>query len=182
MDIHESLYISALQGGSAEAFKALYCKYADRIYSFAIKQIKNRTAAQDIVQETFMQLWKSRMTLDPEKGVQAFLFTITRHIVIDTFRRQIVEVDFEGYLEYCEHRESTSSIEEKLYYDEFQQKINCLKKKLSRRECEIFEMSREGNMTVKEIANALQLSQQTVKNYITSSLKLFRSSLLEHNT
>lgn len=178
MNIHESIYVSALKGGSYDAFSVIYGKYADQIYSFAIKQTKNKTAAQDIVQETFMQLWKNRESLDCEKNIQALLFTMARHQIIDTFRKQVIQVDFEKYLDYCDKKAGTFSTEEQIYYDEFLVRLQKSKKYLSRRECEIFEMSREKNMPVKEIADVLQLSQQTVKNYITSTLKVFRKVLL----
>ncbi|MCI6617492.1 MAG: sigma-70 family RNA polymerase sigma factor [Prevotella sp.] len=179
MNIHEPIYVSALKGGSHDAFAALYGKYADRIFSFAIKQTKNRTAAQDIVQETFMLLWKNRASLDPTKNVQSLLFTIARNAIIDTFRKQVAEVSFEKYLEYCEKKDTASTVEEQLYYDEFLDRLQQSKQQLSRRECEIFEMSREEHMTVKDIAGMLHLSQQTVKNYLSSSLKVFRKTLLE---
>lgn len=179
MNIQDSIYVSALKGGSHDAFAAVYGKYADRIFSFAIKQTKNRTAAQDIVQETFMLLWKNRASIDPTKNLQSLLFTIARNAIIDTFRKQVSEVSFEKYLEYCEQLAAGSPSEEQLYYDEFLDRLQQSKRQLSRRECEVFEMSREKHMTVKDIAGMLHLSQQTVKNYLTSSLKVFRKTLLE---
>ena len=181
-EIDEAIYIIALKAGAHDAFTALYDKYADCIYSFAIRQTKNRSAAQDIVQETFMRLWKNRTKLEPTKNVRSLLFTIARNFVIDTFRKQVSEVEFRHYLEYCEHHMTTASPEELLYYDEFLARFQNVKQQLSRREYEIFEMSREKDMSVKDIANVLQLSQQTVKNYITSSLKVFRKLLLDNHT
>lgn len=157
----------------------LYKKYADILYSFAISQTKNKELSQDIVQETFLRLWKNRANLDSDGNIQALLFTIARHSIIDSFRKQIKQVEFEEYVKFYEHRLETSSSEEKIYYDEFIERFKRCKSKLSVRECEIFEMSREMNMPVGQIAEALKLSPQTVKNYITSSLKVFRQSLLK---
>lgn len=41
MDIKESIYVSALKGGSYDAFSVIYNRYADKIYSFCIAQTKN---------------------------------------------------------------------------------------------------------------------------------------------
>lgn len=179
MTIHDSIYVSALKGGSHEAFSILYERHADLIYSFALKQTKNKSAAQDIVQDTFMQLWRIRGSLDCEKNVQALLFTIARNQIIDIFRKQVVEVDFEEYLDCCDKRIGTYSIEEKIYYDEFVKHLQKSKSLLSKREREVYEMSREKNMTIQDIAESLKLSPQTVKNYITSTLKTFRQALIK---
>lgn len=179
MNIHHSIYIYALKGGSHQAFSYFYEKYADLIYSFALKQTKNKSAAQDIVQDTFMQLWKMRHNLDSEKNIQSLLFTIARHHIIDLFRKQVVEVDFEEYLDFCEKRSNNHGIEEKIYYDEFVAHLQKSKSLLSRRERKVYEMSREKNMTIQDIAEALKLSPQTVKNHITSTLKIFRQALLK---
>lgn len=178
-DINEEIYISALKGGSYEAFTVIYNRYVDMIYSFCISQTKNKTVSQDIVQCTFMKLWDKRHSLDCNKNIQAFLFTIARHQIIDNFRKQIIKVEFEDYLNFCEQQPESTSVEDKIYYDEFLVRLKKSKSKLSHRECEIFEMSRKQNMPINQIAEALQLSPQTVKNHITASLKIFRKNLLE---
>lgn len=177
MEIKESIYISALKGGSYEAFSVLYKKYADMLYSFALTHSKNQSVAQDIVQDTFMRLWKNRESLQTDGNIKALLFTIARNRLIDCFRQQLHQVSFEEYMTFCEQRAISSSPEEKIYFDEFMERYQRCKTQLSGRESEIFEMSREQNIPINLIAETLNLSPQTVKNYITSVLKIFRHNL-----
>ena len=68
--------------------------------------------------------------------------------------------------------------EEQLDYEEFKNRLQQTKGLLSKRACQIYEMSREENMPIQEIAESLNLSSQTVKNYLTSTLKIFRKKLM----
>lgn len=179
MDANESTYISALKEGSYDAFTEIYNRYADKLYSFAIAQTKNKTLSQDIVQDTFMRFWNKREVLDCNKNIQALLFTMARHQIIDTMRKQIVKVEFEEYLDFCDKELNSNSTEHQLYFDEFLAQYKKSKGKLTARQCEIFDLSRNKNMTIKNIAEYLNLSTQTVKNHITTSLKIFRESLLK---
>ncbi|ETD17587.1 MULTISPECIES: sigma-70 family RNA polymerase sigma factor [Prevotellaceae] len=174
----EITYITALKEGSYEAFAAIYDQYADRIYSFALVQTKNQTLSEDIVQETFLKLWDKHTQLDCCGNIQSLLFTIARHLIIDGFRRQVATVNFEEYLDLCDQLSVAPSPEEELYYNELTVRLQKTKARLSRRACEIYEMSREQRMPIKQIAESLNLSPQTVKNYLTSTLKIFRNELL----
>ena len=82
-------------------------------------------------------------------------------------------------MEYCENQESDVSPEDLLLYDEFLQQLKKSKNILSQREREIYELSREKHM--KQIAEQLELSEQTVKNYLTSALKILRSEIMKYN-
>ena len=87
-------YIEQLQKGSYEAFSELYSLYSNKLYSFVLAQTKNSTLSEDIVQETFLKLWKSRKQLDCYGNVHALIFTIARNLIIDGFRKQVSKISF----------------------------------------------------------------------------------------
>ena len=181
MKINEIQCIKELRNGSYQAFTQIYEAYADRLYSFVLKQLKNRSLTQDIVQDTFLRLWDNRSQLNSLGNLQAFIFTIAKHQVIDYFRKQVNELQFEDFMEYCENQATDVSPEDILLYDEFLQHLQQSKKVLSQREHEIYELSREKHIPIKQIAEQLDLSEQTVKNYLTSALKILRSEMMKYN-
>jgi RNA polymerase sigma factor, sigma-70 family len=174
---NEERYVAALKEGSREAFTMLYNLYADRLYSFALVQTKSKQMAEDVVQDTFLKLWNNRTNLNCYGNVQALVFTMARNLIIDAFRRQVANIDIEAYFKLHEALPSTASPEESLYFNETKEYLEQAKAKLSNKECKIYEMSREQDMPIKKIAQTLNLSPQTVKNYLTSTLKVFRSQL-----
>lgn len=62
-------------------------QYADSLFRFLQRNLKDRHSAEDIVQECFEKLWKYRFNIDPEK-VKSWLFTTAYHGAVDHFRRQ----------------------------------------------------------------------------------------------
>ena len=174
---NEERYVAALKEGSREAFTMLYNLYADRLYSFALVQSKSKQMAEDVVQDTFLKLWNNRTNLNCYGNVQALVFTMARNLIIDAFRRQVANIDIDAYFNLHEALPSTASPEESLYFNETKEHLEQAKAKLSNKECKIYEMSREQDMPIKKIAQTLNLSPQTVKNYLTSTLKVFRSQL-----
>ena len=174
---NEERYVAALKEGSREAFTILYNLYADRLYSFALVQTKSKQMAEDVVQDTFLKLWNNRTNLNCYGNVQALVFTMARNLIIDAFRRQVANIDIDAYFNLHEALPSTASPEESLYFNETKEHLEQAKAKLSNKECKIYEMSREQDMPIKKIAQTLNLSPQTVKNYLTSTLKVFRSQL-----
>lgn len=175
-DIYDK-WVMQLREGSYEAFSELYMYYSNKLYSFILAQTKNVSLSEDIVQETFMKLWNMREQLDCYGNVNALIFTIARNLIIDSFRKQVAQLDFEDYRQACDKVSSFATPEEQLDYHESVDRIRQVKKLLSKRACQIYEMSREKNMPIQEIAETLNLSSQTVKNYLTSTLKIFRREL-----
>lgn len=171
-------YIKELKKGSGKAFDAIYEMYADKLYGFMLANTKSREMSEDIVQETFMKLWYNRANLSTEGSLQSFLFTISKHKMIDVFRAQMNAVEFDLYIRYIESENSDGGEQErKTFYDDFYKILKMSKKLLSKRQLEIFELSREEGRSVKEIANELQISEQTVKNQLSTSLKKIREHM-----
>lgn len=176
-------YIRELRGGSHKAFNAIYDMYADKLYSFALAHTKSQETAGDIVQETFLRLWTMRESLTVDGSLQSLLFTISNHRLIDLFRKQINKTEMELYIGYKEEasQEENTEAETRLLYDDFVKTLKLCKKLLTGRQLEIYELSREKGKTIGEISETLNLSEQTVKNQLTTALKKIRGGLLKTN-
>lgn len=68
-------------------------KYADSIYRFILKACHNKALADDIVQDSYLILWENVNSIASEKA-KSFLFTTAYHKLIDTFRREQKNADF----------------------------------------------------------------------------------------
>lgn len=180
MKIDEIQCVTDLKNGSYAAFAMIYEAYADRLYGFVLKNLKNRQLAQDIVQDTFMRLWVNRKHLNCFGNLQGFIFAIAKYQVIDHFRRQIHEPEFEDFIEHADSQAGGISPEDLLLYDEFLTQLAQSKKHLSRRELEIYEMSREKHLSIRDIAERLHISEQTVKNHLTSALGTLRAEMSKY--
>lgn len=177
----ENIHIKLIKGlklGSYEDFNILYTIYADMLYCFILKLTKSPIEAQDILQDTFMRIWQTRERINLELSFKTYLYTIAHNLIIDSLRRQVDNVVFDEYV--CSEafqKHSENNVERNINFDEFQEKLSRAKEKLTQRQKEIFELSREKGYSILSIAQKLQLSEKTVKNQLTLALKVMRSEL-----
>ncbi len=68
--------------------------YADNIYRFALKHLKNEALAKDVVQETFMKVWIKHEEVEQEK-IKSYLFTTAYHAIIDSVKKEKRSADFD---------------------------------------------------------------------------------------
>jgi RNA polymerase sigma-70 factor (ECF subfamily) len=61
-------------------------QYADNVYRFILKNLRQEEDARDVVQSAFERLWKNRQAVDAEKS-KSYLFTIAYHQMIDHLRK-----------------------------------------------------------------------------------------------
>ncbi|MBI2620230.1 MAG: RNA polymerase sigma factor [Ignavibacteriales bacterium] len=76
-----------LRGGDVEAFAELYKRYHSRVRRFALKLLRDPSAADDIAQETFMKAQKGVGTLRSASSLRSWLFSIARNEVYIHFRK-----------------------------------------------------------------------------------------------
>jgi RNA polymerase sigma-70 factor (ECF subfamily) len=124
-----------------------------------------------------------RETLSTDGSLQSLLFTIANHRLIDQFRKQINKTEMELYISYKEesNQEEDTDAETKLLYDDFVKTLKLCKKLLTGRQLEIYELSIEKGKSIEQISEALNLSEQTVKNQLTTALKKIKGGLLKTN-
>jgi RNA polymerase sigma-70 factor (ECF subfamily) len=76
------------EGDRGEPMRELYRRYAARIYGLGMQLLSDRGLAEELVQETFVRLWRTADRFDPERGSPpSFIFAIARRLAIDLWRR-----------------------------------------------------------------------------------------------
>ena len=86
--------IAGIRGGREEAMAQLYDRYSSIVYSVALRVLGDTGAAEDILQDVFMQLWRKPESFDANRGNLApWLAVIARHRAIDALRRRKPEMD-----------------------------------------------------------------------------------------
>jgi RNA polymerase sigma-70 factor (family 1) len=160
--------------GDEEAYAEIYRRYIIALVRFAESKLFNLEEARDLIQDLFMHLWRDREVLRIDINLKSWLFANARHRIIDHIRKNVVR---EGY---CEKLKTLSpafhSLEEELNARELQARINNKLEELPEKTQKIYH-NRENGKTVRQIAEELNLSDQTVKNQLSIAMKHLKSSL-----
>lgn len=84
----DEVLLHRIAGGDRQAFEALYDRYATVAYSLILRIVRDRALADDVLQETFWQIWKRAGEYRGEGQVAAWLYRIARNRSLDEVRRQ----------------------------------------------------------------------------------------------
>ncbi len=176
--VGEKKLVAGFLKGNVKAFDLLYEQYSGRLYRFAFMLLKNREDALDIIQDTFLRIWKNREDLSEEKSFKSYLFTVSYNITIDLLRKRLNEK------KYCETLEKNfgfgqQSIENSADFMILDHQIKEIIEALPPRRREIFRLSREKGRSNKEIAADLEISVKTVETQLNLALKFLKSRLAD---
>jgi RNA polymerase sigma-70 factor (ECF subfamily) len=168
--------IDLLHEDSEDAFTEIYKRYAERLAGFAATRLYNLDDAHDVIHDLFVGLWLERKSLTIHQTLEGYLFTKVRSRIIDKIRKNITREEYAKVLAGLMVSRDPE-VEQKIAVRELEKTIEQALEELSPRVKEIYRLSRESNLSIKEIADRLQLSEQTVKNQLTVALKHLRRSL-----
>ena len=151
------LLLKLIKQGDQIAFRHLFYQYADSLERFITYYIHDREKSQDLVLDIFTYIWENRQNFEIKLTLKAYLFQAARNKSFTYIRDKKIPV-------YLELQELHHLIEEA---------VSLLPDKCR----EIFRKSREENLTNKEIAGQLHISEKTVEGQITIALKKIRIHL-----
>ena len=168
--------ICGLKKCSLKAFDAIYDMYAKRLYAYCLQYTKSEEDAEEIVQDVFVRLWMNRENIRQEETLRSLLFIMSKHQLINAYRARINSPMYEDYVKYQDHI-STEEQGQSLEYEEYVNQLKVALHKLTITQRQVIEMSKLKQLTNKEIAIELELSEQTVKNQLSLGLKKLREEL-----
>lgn len=175
--------LADLKRGSYKEFQSLYELYFDSLYRYIYGLVHSHTLAKEIVQDTFIKVWIHREQIDLTLSFKSYLFKIAKNQLVDKFRRQMRDPLFEDYMTYSENATVMEcEIEKRIDFDEFNRLLICAKKKLTPRQCEVFELAKEDGLSTCEIAQRMNISEQAVYNLLSQSLASLRKELTPYYT
>jgi RNA polymerase sigma-70 factor, ECF subfamily len=91
--------VAAVRSGDQGAMAALYDRYSSIVYAVALRVLQDTGAAEDVLQDIFMQLWRKPGAFDASRGnMAAWLAVITRNRAIDALRRRRPQDDIENVI------------------------------------------------------------------------------------
>ncbi len=164
---------------SEDAFCELYARYRKRLYLFCLTFVKMPDVAEDVVQDVFTTIWTKRWQINADMSFSSYLYTITRNQMLKFLRRANLDMEVKTKLQQAGqpiHGPADLQLEEKEYNELFNKAI----RELSPTRQRIFNMSRQENMSHKEIAEALDISPYTVQENISAALKHIKTYLTQN--
>jgi RNA polymerase sigma-70 factor, ECF subfamily len=162
-----------------DAYRRIFNQYAKKVYYFAFSYVRSKEDAEEIVQEVFARLWEQRASLDEEKSLSGFLFTISYRLIMDEFRRKKSLVQHHEHLFHLLTDEAHST-EEQFFYEELESLYQDAIEKLPPRRREVFRLSRQEGLTYQQIASQLGISVKTVEHQLSHALHFLREYFKQH--
>jgi len=172
----EKDYIIGLKRGDFASFDQLFSVYKERLYAFALGYFKSAEDARELVQEVFVKVWENREELDEGKSFNAYLFTVSKNIILNHFRKRAND---KKYIEYIKQHIGIeyNRTEEDIEYSDLEAQTEKVIDQLPPGRKKIYRLSREERLTYEEIAKKLNISIKTVENQMTQALKFLRERL-----
>lgn len=168
--------IDKLRKGDVDAFDMVYHRYAGKLFAFALKYLKSREEAEELVQSVFLKVWENQATLKKETSFKSYLFTIAYNEICNLFRkRKYLQNFIESAI--SEKPETSTEMESQIEFRFVLEQVDQIIVQLPEKQRVVFLKSRQEGKSSKEIADELGLSKGTVDNYISESLKFIRASL-----
>lgn len=144
--------------------------------AIAYNKTGDREVAEELVQESFISLYKHKNSIEPNTSVKAYLYIILKNKITDYYRREVMH---QRYAEYIVNHTSAEPLSP-LVYVETRELEKILKDAIAALppKCqEVFRLSRERYLTDKEIAAQMDISVKTVEQHKGKALRLLRGAL-----
>lgn len=160
-----------------EAFKELFFDFYPSLCVFAQRYISSAEVCEDIVQETFYNLWKNRKKIEVTSSFRNYLITSVKNSCTDYLRKQSVR---QNYAKRKTADEEMDTPEEIYTIGELEEMFHAALERLSPNVRKAFELSRLEHMTYNKIAEKMNISSKTVEVYISKALSTLRTELKDY--
>lgn len=176
----ESLFGKVVKDGDYNAFRELFSRYYCGFCSYAMRVVKIRETAEEVVSDVFVKLWKNKANIEIHTSFEAYMYRAIRNQALDYLKLRThrhTEKDSLDTLDWhSAHADNVTPIDEYAFNEFFAEVERCVNS--LPRQCQaIFRMSREEGLRYREIAEKLNISIKTVETQMGRALKVLRERI-----
>lgn len=181
MTLHEDRTLfSLIAGGDEAAFRILYHRYNAVLSVSVRKLLKSEEAAAEVLQEVFLKVWLLRHTLKDIENPAGWMYTIASNYSLSVLRKYARDKNRHEAITDDDIIEDGNDLSEGFQAKELQGHIRNAIAQLPASRREVFMMNTQEGKSRKEIAQALDISEHTVKNQLVTARKFIREYLEKH--
>ncbi|MFA4869143.1 MAG: RNA polymerase sigma-70 factor [Pedobacter sp.] len=159
---------------SREAFDELYNRHWKYLFTASFNLLRDRDESMDICQIVFLWLWEHRNTINIKTNIRGYLYSSVKYKIANFIRSGKIR---ESFFDELKRVDTDTFQENELEVKELQIMIFDLVNDLPKKCKEVFQLSRNENLTHKQIADKLGISEKTVDDHILRALKKLKTPL-----
>jgi RNA polymerase sigma-70 factor (family 1) len=175
-DISDYNLVMMLKTGHKAAYATIYDRYKRLMFDHALKKIGDADAAQDILQDVFLNLWTNRAQISESENLKGYLYTAVRNKIFNLIAHSKVRSIYAtSMMQYAQSGDITTDhlIRERQFTELIDREIASLPERMR----EIFLLSRKEHLKNKQIADQLNLSEHTVATQIKRAIRILKNRL-----
>ncbi|WDF55829.1 RNA polymerase sigma factor [Mucilaginibacter sp. KACC 22063] len=165
--------------GNQHAFRLVFDKYRSKIYSYSLKILKSENAAEEVVQDVFLNLWSNRETLVHIQNLGGYLRRSTRNCALDDLRKIARETTAYS-IKNIDWQEGDQHTEKLIHFKEIQESLNKALDSLSPQQKLIYTLCKIDGMKHIEVAQQLNISIQTVRTHLKIANQAIKKLMQSH--
>ncbi len=165
--------------GDEDAFREIFHSYRRTLYPVILSLVKTEADAKEILQETFLKLWLKRETLPTIDNPGGWLYSVASTEALMHLRK---ESRYAKHLKKVPADSDLTDIHEQFDSKEVKALIAEAVEKLPARRRQVFQMSRLEGYSRKEIAETLNISENTVRNQLTDAVEFIRDYITKNKS
>ena len=164
--------VLCLKEGSEAAFTEIYNRYWHRLYSLVYQKLKDTAAAEEVVQEVFLALWKKKGALHIQ-SLPVYLAAMARYAVYHyVAKEKQVQENRQGWKKnQALSVDAAEALENKLLLEIIETLSNDLPEKCRL----VFQYNKLEDRSLNEVSEALGISPKTAEAHLTKALRIIRN-------
>jgi RNA polymerase sigma-70 factor (ECF subfamily) len=175
--------MSALMHGDKNAFDEIYARYAKPLVGYFMRMMwKDREKAEDFVHDLFAKIIRKPDYFDPNRTFKTWIYSVANNMCKNEYKKQEVRKNTSlGIDNHYKVGDESMNVFNTVKDKQFKEVFNLKMSELDQKHSEVFQLRHVDGLSIKEIADVLEINEGTVKSRVFYATKYLAQGLKEFN-